>query len=182
MTKFQKLYLSLTENSNNWNFSGFNIKFAGREYDIDKEYLDVISKEYFHRQEMVKPVKIGDIRLCYENARQEYWLQRNHHSDVKYAVGNYNFISRKDILWCYDETDQSIRKDISKFLEKVKEMKSQSPKNISHAWVQLGDKIDDPTPWDINNKFLEEHIYYHYSPISFISEDKLSKTLTYFPK
>jgi len=83
------------------------------------------------------PATTGDIRLCFENARQEYWAQKG--------------LGRSPEYW--DGTVEGYRPE---------DNPNGPPVTLRHAWVVLDGLISDPTPFAQGN--ITRPAHEHWTP------------------
>jgi len=123
---------------------------------------------------MEKPITKGDARWCFENARKEYWAQKERGKEPVYWVGyvsaSYHYIWQGAAGKHEDEEIMD---------------------NVHHAWVVVDGKIADATLFKYgkgNFSTLPEKLpielfeKYKYQGLHSVSEDELLKSLKFFPK
>lgn len=115
----------------------------------------------------------GVARECYENARQEYWAHKKAGRNPRYIVGHVTGVSKT-------------------FPTKNKYApNTDHAAALHHAWVEVGDKIHDATPFkhgegnfDTNPQRLAHEHWdtVHYKPRHEVPEKHLTQPLKYFPR
>ena len=115
------------------------------------------------------PTTQGEWRMCFENARKEYWKRRNKGEKVEYHMGT---------VYGYS------------IFEPENPLKTHVP--FSHAWVQLSNNIIDSTPFkegNTGNTHSEPDIlpdkYWrevYYVSAGTVKPSDLKSPLTQFPK
>jgi hypothetical protein len=120
--------------------------------------------------EVAPPRVTGDPRLCFENARREYWAH-SRDSNPEYWVGW--LTAKYDVPWMKGESRQE-RLD-----------------RVHHAWVTVGRVVYDSTPFkyglgnfsdlpsELPHRLFEER---KYEGLYRVGPNKLSEPLSFFPQ
>lgn len=108
-----------------------------------------------------KPLTVGELRVCYENARLEYWAQKKAGNNPVYYFGNVKETGQPQLNHCWVVVDGRVL-DATLF---------QKPAFVNHKWVY---------PELPASKYFKRGT--QYIAIAVIPEKYLKEPLDFFPK
>jgi hypothetical protein len=114
------------------------IKHGGISTDI-APMIPTFQKIFPEKVMFQEPITKGAARECQENARVEYWKQKNAGNNPTYVIGEVQNIWEESIASA-TQRGLSNPETVSRFI---------SPHKVVHAWVEVNGRIIDPTPFMI---------------------------------
>ena len=141
--------------------AGFTVYDRGMPTEVTPEVADQLNRVIGRTEFGESIIQDCEVRWCQENARREYWAQKEAGNNPVYVIGKMQSVQENELgkLADYLQNHPMTDADANKFIGN----------GVDHAWVEVGGKIIDSTPFiifDVAGPFsrAQDSIFSRYTP------------------